>query len=79
LKAAACGGRGEGWPLAVGFGSAGGKEVGGDRGVGEREKVRGDKGSQRYGGKGCGLVRLGDGEDHVWFGDRWMVASLCDE
>jgi hypothetical protein len=19
------------------------------------------------------------GEDHVWFEDRWMVASLCDE
>jgi hypothetical protein len=22
---------------------------------------------------------LGGGEDHVWFEDRWMVASLCDE
>jgi hypothetical protein len=54
-------GGGEGWPLAVGFGSAGGKEVGRDRGVGEREKVSGDKGSQRDGGRGCGLVRLGDG------------------
>jgi hypothetical protein len=21
----------------------------------------------------------GDIEDHVWFEDRWMVASLCDE
>jgi seryl-tRNA synthetase len=21
----------------------------------------------------------GEGEDHVWFKDRWMVASLCDE
>jgi hypothetical protein len=21
----------------------------------------------------------GNGEDHVWFEDRWMVASLCDE
>jgi hypothetical protein len=20
-----------------------------------------------------------DVEDHVWFEDRWMVASLCDE
>jgi hypothetical protein len=20
-----------------------------------------------------------DAEDHVWFEDRWMVASLCDE
>jgi uncharacterized protein YllA (UPF0747 family) len=20
-----------------------------------------------------------DYEDHVWFKDRWMVASLCDE
>jgi hypothetical protein len=38
-------GGGEGWPLAVVFGSAEGKEVGGDRGVGEREKVRRDKGS----------------------------------
>jgi hypothetical protein len=19
------------------------------------------------------------GEDHVWFEDRWMVTSLCDE
>jgi hypothetical protein len=31
------------------------------------------------------LVELPDGscmrvpEDHVWFEDRWMVASLCDE
>jgi hypothetical protein len=26
-------------------------------------------------------VGTGDGvvEDHVWFEDRWMVASLCDE
>jgi hypothetical protein len=23
--------------------------------------------------------RYGKGEDHVWFEDRWMVASLCDE
>jgi hypothetical protein len=21
----------------------------------------------------------GEPEDHVWFEDRWMVASLCDE
>jgi hypothetical protein len=21
----------------------------------------------------------GEIEDHVWFEDRWMVASLCDE
>jgi hypothetical protein len=21
----------------------------------------------------------GKAEDHVWFEDRWMVASLCDE
>jgi hypothetical protein len=21
----------------------------------------------------------GESEDHVWFEDRWMVASLCDE
>jgi hypothetical protein len=24
-------------------------------------------------------LRRGAGEDHVWFKDRWMVASLCDE
>jgi hypothetical protein len=23
--------------------------------------------------------RIEDVEDHVWFEDRWMVASLCDE
>jgi hypothetical protein len=22
---------------------------------------------------------VADVEDHVWFEDRWMVASLCDE
>jgi hypothetical protein len=22
---------------------------------------------------------MGEIEDHVWFKDRWMVASLCDE
>jgi hypothetical protein len=26
--------------------------------------------------KALGVV---SSEDHVWFGDRWMVASLCDE
>jgi hypothetical protein len=40
-------------------------------------------------GAGCGLtdverersspVRPPGVEDHVWFEDRWMVASLCDE
>jgi hypothetical protein len=28
------------------------------------------------------LLLLGvgeEGEDHVWFEDRWMVTSLCDE
>jgi hypothetical protein len=24
-------------------------------------------------------LRLGLFEDHVWFEDQWMVASLCDE
>jgi hypothetical protein len=24
-------------------------------------------------------ITFGDNEDHVWFEDRWMVASLCDE
>jgi hypothetical protein len=24
-------------------------------------------------------VARGAAEDHVWFEDRWMVASLCDE
>jgi hypothetical protein len=30
----------------------------------------------------CGEVlggRFGNSEDHVWFEDRWMVSSLCDE
>jgi hypothetical protein len=28
-----------------------------------------------------GMYSLGlfNTEDHVWFEDRWMVASLCDE
>jgi hypothetical protein len=25
------------------------------------------------------LEGAGVGEDHVWFEDRWMVTSLCDE
>jgi hypothetical protein len=25
------------------------------------------------------LNKLDNFEDHVWFEDRWMVASLCDE
>jgi hypothetical protein len=25
------------------------------------------------------VVRAQHVEDHVWFEDRWMVASLCDE
>jgi hypothetical protein len=25
------------------------------------------------------LKAVGGAEDHVWFKDRWMVASLCDE
>jgi hypothetical protein len=25
------------------------------------------------------LLIKGEIEDHVWFEDRWMVASLCDE
>jgi hypothetical protein len=24
-------------------------------------------------------MELSRAEDHVWFEDRWMVASLCDE
>jgi hypothetical protein len=24
-------------------------------------------------------LALGAAEDHVWFEDRWMVTSLCDE
>jgi hypothetical protein len=27
----------------------------------------------------CQCTHQGDNEDHVWFEDRWMVASLCDE
>jgi hypothetical protein len=77
-------GGGEGWPLAVGFGSVGGKEVGGDRGVGEREEVRGDKGSDREGGgqrrqgepqrgrrseETRGATERGEGCGLVWLGD----------
>jgi hypothetical protein len=25
------------------------------------------------------IMVFDDDEDHVWFEDRWMVASLCDE
>jgi hypothetical protein len=25
------------------------------------------------------MSMMGEFEDHVWFEDRWMVASLCDE
>jgi hypothetical protein len=28
---------------------------------------------------GRGGTRRRRREDHVWFEDRWMVASLCDE
>jgi hypothetical protein len=31
-----------------------------------------------YGGVVNALIK-GEIEDHVWFEDRWMVASLCDE
>jgi hypothetical protein len=27
----------------------------------------------------CRSVEEGEAEDHVWFEDWWMVASLCDE
>jgi hypothetical protein len=27
----------------------------------------------------CSDLQFLDVEDHVWFEDRWMVASLCDE
>jgi hypothetical protein len=30
-------------------------------------------------GEICGNPSWFFGEDHVWFEDRWMVASLCDE
>jgi hypothetical protein len=32
----------------------------------------------RHAFSGVAAVRV-VGEDHVWFEDRWMVASLCDE
>jgi hypothetical protein len=25
------------------------------------------------------ITTVSNHEDHVWFEDRWMVASLCDE
>jgi hypothetical protein len=28
-------------------------------------------------GRRC--INMRKGEDHVWFEDRWMVASWCDE
>jgi hypothetical protein len=28
---------------------------------------------------GTRQFRIYDYEDHVWFEERWMVASLCDE
>jgi hypothetical protein len=28
---------------------------------------------------GAARTEEGDDEDHVWFKDRWMVASWCDE
>jgi hypothetical protein len=28
---------------------------------------------------GIDVILVIDCEDHVWFEDRWMVASLCDE
>jgi hypothetical protein len=28
---------------------------------------------------GVGIDLISKLEDHVWFEDRWMVASLCDE
>jgi hypothetical protein len=35
----------------------------------------------RWGARWIGSIRDATGyfEDHVWFEDRWMVASLCDE
>jgi hypothetical protein len=27
----------------------------------------------------CQCTIKGEIEDHVWFEDQWMVASLCDE
>jgi hypothetical protein len=34
----------------------------------------------RYTGNRTGPApRTGWAEDHVWFEDRWMVASFCDE
>jgi hypothetical protein len=27
----------------------------------------------------CAAAPRSAAEDHVWFEDRWMVASLCDE
>jgi hypothetical protein len=30
-------------------------------------------------GKQVSFQKNCDSEDHVWFEDQWMVASLCDE
>jgi hypothetical protein len=52
----------------------------GGRGGARRRAVYGRGGARR----GVADTRRGgvwrrDGEDHVWFEDRWMVSSLCDE
>jgi hypothetical protein len=43
--------------------------------------VRGREGGGRRGATWEGAAEKGSyiGEDHVWFEDWWMVASLCDE
>jgi hypothetical protein len=69
---------------AVGVGAAGEKGGGGRLGMlptgGSHLSARGRVREEKRRGAGGPLwAESGDGEDHVWFEDRWMVASLCDE
>jgi hypothetical protein len=51
----------------------------------EGDRRKGRKSSKNLSGLSCFArdgfctMALSSGEDHVWFEDRWMVASLCDE
>jgi hypothetical protein len=34
---------------------------------------------KRQDGEGLGANKVGEGEDHVWLEDQWVVTSRCDE
>jgi hypothetical protein len=58
--------RGLGWRAASGEGRLRSRTARGRRGA-------------WHASAGTGAASRRDVEDHVWFEDRWMVASLCDE